>query len=255
MSVPDRPAKVSTPAPAIGCGPTAGAASSPEDYRRATAGWGAATSGDLVLLEQPVQTDGTRVLFRMNHKDDGCHCLGCARPDGRHGLTMDIPRSAPGRRAGANNLPDRSNVWHEATSRASRAALGTRRGTGDLADLHMRATRPTGKSRARAACPARRGELGLPSPVLMPNDARILPRWSPDAPTGVPVIRIAGSSGRCTSPSRAPGRAQARLRPGPGLRSNFPSRRALSGRRPGDRSGPIHVNKLHVRRKSLSFIN
>jgi hypothetical protein len=131
------PAKVSTPAPAIGCGPTAGAASSPEDYRRATAGWGAATSGGLVLPEQPVQIDGTRVLFRMNHEDDGCHCLGCARPDGRHGLTMDIPRSAPGRRAGANNLPNCSYACHEASSRASRAGLGTV----DLADLHTRARR------------------------------------------------------------------------------------------------------------------
>jgi hypothetical protein len=141
MSVPDRPAKVSTPAPAIGCGPTAGAASSPEDYRRATAGWGAATSGGLVLPEQPVRIDGTRILFRMKHEDGGYHCLGCARPDGRHGLTRDIPRSALGRRAGANNPPDCSNVCQETTSRASRAALGTRRGAVDLADLHTRARR------------------------------------------------------------------------------------------------------------------
>ena len=34
--------------------------------------------------------DGTRVVFDMNHDNGGYDCPGCAWPDDRHGLTMDI---------------------------------------------------------------------------------------------------------------------------------------------------------------------
>ena len=44
----------------------------------------------LVLLRQHELIDGTRVVFNMNHENGGYDCPGCAWPDDRHGLTMDI---------------------------------------------------------------------------------------------------------------------------------------------------------------------
>ena len=76
--------------PAIGFGPNAGGAFSQEDYHHPAAAWGAAMSVGLVLLRQHELIDGTRVVFDMNHDNGGYDCPGCAWPDDRHGLTMDI---------------------------------------------------------------------------------------------------------------------------------------------------------------------
>ncbi|MGB2608448.1 MAG: formate dehydrogenase, partial [Isosphaeraceae bacterium] len=71
-------------------GPNAGGAFSQEDYHHPAAAWGAAMSVGLVLLRQHELIDGTRVVFDMNHDNGGYDCPGCAWPDDRHGLTMDI---------------------------------------------------------------------------------------------------------------------------------------------------------------------
>ncbi len=80
-----------TPAvPAKGCGPNNGGAFSQRDYEHPAAGWGAAISVGLVLLKQNEVLDGARVVFKMNHENGGYDCPGCAWPDDRHGLSMDI---------------------------------------------------------------------------------------------------------------------------------------------------------------------
>src|ERR1700761_5578648 len=78
------------PTPAVGFGPNAGGAFSQEDYHHPAAAWGAAISVGLVLLRNHELIDGTRVVFKMNHENGGYDCPGCAWPDDRHGLTMDI---------------------------------------------------------------------------------------------------------------------------------------------------------------------
>jgi molybdopterin-dependent oxidoreductase alpha subunit len=216
--------------PAAGFGPNAGGTFSQEDYHHPAAGWGAAKSVGLVLLKQHELIDGTRVVFKMNHENGGYDCPGCAWPDDRHGLSMDIcengikhatweltkKRTTPeffaahtvaelstwtdfaledvgrlteplcydaatdryvpiawddafamvgrhirglvspnqaafytsgrlsnegtflyqlwARELGTNNLPDCSNMCHEASGRALQAALGTGKGTCDLVD-------------------------------------------------------------------------------------------------------------------------
>jgi len=77
-------------APALGFGPNRGGAFSQAAYHHPAAGWGAAMSVGLVLLKQREVADGARVVFNMNHEDGGYDCPGCAWPDDRHGLTMDI---------------------------------------------------------------------------------------------------------------------------------------------------------------------
>ena len=76
--------------PATGCGPNAGGAFSQHDYHHPSAGWGAAKNVGRVLLKQRELVDGARVVFKMNHEDGGYDCPGCAWPDDRHGLGMDI---------------------------------------------------------------------------------------------------------------------------------------------------------------------
>jgi molybdopterin-dependent oxidoreductase alpha subunit len=225
-----RDVEVSSASPAVGFGPNRGAEFSQEDYHHPAAGWGAAKSVGLVLLNQHELLDGVRVVFKMNHEDGGYDCPGCAWPDDRHGLTMDIcengikhatweltkktttpeffehhtlaelstwtdfaledvgritepmrydaasdryvpiawddafalvgrhlrdlrsPNEAAfytsgrlsneatflyqlwARELGTNNLPDCSNMCHEASGRALQAALGTGKGTCDLVD-------------------------------------------------------------------------------------------------------------------------
>jgi molybdopterin-dependent oxidoreductase alpha subunit len=203
---------------------------SQQDYNHPAAGWGAAKSVGLMLLKQHELIDGTRVIFEMNHENRGYDCPGCAWPDDRHGLSMDIcengikhatweltkKRATPdffaehtvselstwsdfaledvgrltepmrydaasdkyvrvswdeafalvarhlrgldspnraafytsgrlsneatflyqlwARELGTNNLPDCSNMCHEASGRALRAAIGTGKGTVDLVD-------------------------------------------------------------------------------------------------------------------------
>lgn len=74
MSGPHRTHEESTSPPAIGCGPNAGGLFSQEDYHHPAAAWGAATSVGLVLLKQHELLDGTRVVFKMNHENDGYDC-------------------------------------------------------------------------------------------------------------------------------------------------------------------------------------
>jgi molybdopterin-dependent oxidoreductase alpha subunit len=44
----------------------------------------------LTLLRQGEPIDGVRAIFRMNHENGGFDCPGCAWPDDRKGLHMDI---------------------------------------------------------------------------------------------------------------------------------------------------------------------
>ncbi|HEV8071692.1 MAG TPA: FdhF/YdeP family oxidoreductase [Planctomycetaceae bacterium] len=76
--------------PATGCGPNAPGRFSQENYHHPAAAWGAAKSVGLVLLRQGELVDGTRAVFRMNHENGGFDCPGCAWPDDRKGLRMDI---------------------------------------------------------------------------------------------------------------------------------------------------------------------
>lgn len=218
------------PKPAVGFGPNRGGAFSQKDYHHPAAGWGAAKSVSLVLLKTHEMVNGARVVFKMNHENGGYDCPGCAWPDDRKGLRLDIcengikhatwelthRRATPdffaehtvselsgwtdyaleaagrltqpmrydaardlylpvswdeafemvgrhlrslsspnqaafytsgrlgneatflyqlwAREFGTNNLPDCSNMCHEATGRALTAALGTGKGTVDLVD-------------------------------------------------------------------------------------------------------------------------
>jgi molybdopterin-dependent oxidoreductase alpha subunit len=83
-------AEESQPEPAKGFGPNAGGEFSQEDYHHPVAGWGAAVSVTSVLLKQGELIDGARVVLKMNHEDGGFDCPGCAWPDDRHGLHLDI---------------------------------------------------------------------------------------------------------------------------------------------------------------------
>src|SRR5713101_3906495 len=76
--------------PAAGFGPNAGGTFSQEDYHHPAAGWGAAISVTKVLIKQHELLDGTRVVFKMNHENGGYDCPGCAWPDDRKGLRLDI---------------------------------------------------------------------------------------------------------------------------------------------------------------------
>ena len=76
--------------PAIGFGPNRGGNFSQEDYHHPAAGWGAAISVSKVLISQGELINGTRAVFKMNHENGGYDCPGCAWPDDRKGLRMDI---------------------------------------------------------------------------------------------------------------------------------------------------------------------
>lgn len=206
---------------------------SQKDYKHPAAAWGAAFSVGRVLLEQQEIVQGVEAIFRMNHENGGFDCPGCAWPDDRKGLRMDIcengikhvtwemtkkrcdrefferhpvkrletctdfelenngrltepmrynattdryvpiswadafqliaqhlnslesPNQASfytsgrlsneatflyqlfAREFGTNNLPDCSNMCHEASGRALAAALGTGKGTCDLVDVQQ----------------------------------------------------------------------------------------------------------------------
>lgn len=226
----ERASESEEPNVAVGLGPNRGGAFSQEDYHHPAAGWGAAKSVSLVMLRNHEVINGARVVFKMNHENGGFDCPGCAWPDDRRGLKLDIcesgikhatweltpKRAAPeffaehtvtelsawtdyaleaagrlthpmrydgasdryvplswdeafamvgqhlrslsdpsqaafytsgrlsneatflyqlwAREFGTNNLPDCSNMCHEASGRAMTAALGTGKGTVDLAD-------------------------------------------------------------------------------------------------------------------------
>ncbi len=79
-----------SPAAAVGFGPNRGGDFSQEDYHHPAAGWGAAISVSKVLIGQGELIEGTRAVFKMNHENGGYDCPGCAWPDDRKGLRMDI---------------------------------------------------------------------------------------------------------------------------------------------------------------------
>jgi molybdopterin-dependent oxidoreductase alpha subunit len=76
--------------PAAGRGPNVGGEFSQEDYHHPSAGWGAARSVAKVLAQSRELVAGTRAIQRMNHEDGGFDCPGCAWPDDRKGLHLDI---------------------------------------------------------------------------------------------------------------------------------------------------------------------
>ncbi len=63
---------------------------SQQDYHHPAAAWGAAFSVGRILLEQGTIIDGVKSIFKMNHENGGFDCPGCAWPDDRKGLRMDI---------------------------------------------------------------------------------------------------------------------------------------------------------------------
>ena len=61
-----------------------------EDYHHPAAGWGAARSVAKVLAQSRELVAGTRAIQLMNHENGGFDCPGCAWPDDRKGLHLDI---------------------------------------------------------------------------------------------------------------------------------------------------------------------
>ncbi len=84
------PKESGPPEPATGCGPNASGGFSQTDYHHPAAAWGAAKSVGLTLVRQGELIKGVRAIFRMNHENGGFDCPGCAWPDDRKGLRMDI---------------------------------------------------------------------------------------------------------------------------------------------------------------------
>lgn len=74
---------------APGCGPGEGRPKK-RDYHHPAAGWGAAMSVSKVLLQRRELLEGPQVIVRMNHENGGFDCPGCAWPDDRKGLRLDI---------------------------------------------------------------------------------------------------------------------------------------------------------------------
>jgi len=74
----------------VGRGPNVGGEFSQEDYHHPSAGWGAARSVAKVLTDSRELVAGTRAIQRMNHENGGFDCPGCAWPDDRKGLHLDI---------------------------------------------------------------------------------------------------------------------------------------------------------------------
>lgn len=74
---------------APGCGPGEGRPKK-RDYHHPAAGWGAAMSVSNVLLKRHELLEGPQVIVRMNHENGGFDCPGCAWPDDRKGLRLDI---------------------------------------------------------------------------------------------------------------------------------------------------------------------
>jgi len=59
-------------------------------YHHPAAGWGAALSVGRVLLREREPISGSEAMLRMNHPVTGFDCPGCAWPDDRHGLKLDL---------------------------------------------------------------------------------------------------------------------------------------------------------------------
>jgi anaerobic selenocysteine-containing dehydrogenase len=76
--------------PALGRGPNRPARVSQENERAPTAGWGAARSVVRVLGRTREPVKGPQAIVKMNHENSGFDCPGCAWPDDRKGLHLDI---------------------------------------------------------------------------------------------------------------------------------------------------------------------
>ena len=76
--------------PAVGRGPNRGGPFSQEDDRAPSAGWGAARSVARVVAQSRAPIKGPHAVLKMNHENGGFDCPGCAWPDDRNGLHLDI---------------------------------------------------------------------------------------------------------------------------------------------------------------------
>ncbi|MDQ2677123.1 MAG: FdhF/YdeP family oxidoreductase, partial [Actinomycetota bacterium] len=76
--------------PAVGRGPNREGPFAQADDTSATAGWGAAASVARVVIGRREPVAAARSLQLMNHEDGGFDCPGCAWPDDRHGLHLDV---------------------------------------------------------------------------------------------------------------------------------------------------------------------
>ncbi|HTF47339.1 MAG TPA: hypothetical protein VK735_07825, partial [Pseudonocardia sp.] len=75
---------------AQGRGPNRGGEFSQEDDQAPAAGWGAAISVTKVLGRTREVVRGPHAILKMNHENGGFDCPGCAWPDDRKGLHLDI---------------------------------------------------------------------------------------------------------------------------------------------------------------------
>lgn len=76
--------------PAVGRGPNRGGEFSQNDDHAPSAGWGAARSVARVVAQSRAPIKGPHAVWKMNHENGGFDCPGCAWPDDRHGLHLDI---------------------------------------------------------------------------------------------------------------------------------------------------------------------
>jgi molybdopterin-dependent oxidoreductase alpha subunit len=75
---------------ARGRGPNRKGDFSQEDDTAPSAGWGAARSVMRVLAKTREPVRGPQAILKMNHENGGFDCPGCAWPDDRKGLHLDI---------------------------------------------------------------------------------------------------------------------------------------------------------------------
>ncbi|MFE0748108.1 FdhF/YdeP family oxidoreductase [Gordonia sp. NPDC058843] len=73
-----------------GCGPGQGRRPKQKDDHQPSAGWGAAMSVGKVLLRSGQVISGSKSMLAMNHENGGFDCPGCAWPDDRNGLHLDL---------------------------------------------------------------------------------------------------------------------------------------------------------------------
>ena len=73
-----------------GYGPRAEGAWSRRPYRHPAAGWGAAVSVGRVMMREREPVAAPLAMLRMNHAISGYDCPGCAWPDDRGNLRLDI---------------------------------------------------------------------------------------------------------------------------------------------------------------------
>ncbi|MDT7563509.1 MAG: hypothetical protein QOG76_2133, partial [Pseudonocardiales bacterium] len=75
---------------AQGRGPNRGGEFSQEDDEAPAAGWGAAISVTKVLGRTRELVRGPHAILKMNHENGGFDCPGCAWPDDRNNLHLDV---------------------------------------------------------------------------------------------------------------------------------------------------------------------